>query len=78
MQMAKLFKNGQSQAVRLPKEFRMIGTEVYIQKRGRGVFLMPKEENPWDKLFAAIDQHAAPFPDREPQSAFQERDFNFD
>jgi antitoxin VapB len=30
MKTAKLFKNGQSQAVRLPKEFRMAGTEVYI------------------------------------------------
>jgi len=30
MKTAKLFKNGQSQAVRLPKEFRMIGDEVYI------------------------------------------------
>lgn len=31
---AKLFMNGRSQAVRLPKEFRMPGTEVYIERRG--------------------------------------------
>jgi virulence-associated protein VagC len=30
MKTAKLFKNGQSQAVRLPKEFRMTGSEVYM------------------------------------------------
>jgi len=39
MKTAKLFKNGQSQAVRLPKEFRMEGDEVYIKKQGRVVIL---------------------------------------
>ncbi len=34
MKTAKLFMNGQSQAVRLPKEFRMTGDEVYITRRG--------------------------------------------
>ena len=34
MKTAKLFKNGQSQAVRLPKEFRITGSEVYIKKQG--------------------------------------------
>jgi antitoxin VapB len=31
---AKLFQNGKSQAVRLPKEFRFEGNEVYIRKQG--------------------------------------------
>jgi len=35
MKTAKLFKNGQSQAVRLPKEFRMTGDEVYIKNKAR-------------------------------------------
>jgi len=39
MKTAKLFKNGQSQAVRLPKEFRMVGNEVYIKKTRRGDYL---------------------------------------
>jgi antitoxin VapB len=43
METAKLFVNGQSQAVRLPKEFRFTGTEVYIQKVGNTVMLFPKE-----------------------------------
>jgi antitoxin VapB len=34
MKTAKLFKNRQSQAVRLPKEFRIRGSEVYIKKQG--------------------------------------------
>jgi len=38
---AKLFANGRSQAVRLPKEFRMPGTEVFIERRGEEVVLRP-------------------------------------
>ena len=50
MRTAKLFKNGQSQAVRLPKEFRMTGTEVYIKKQGEAIVLLPKEKS-WSPLF---------------------------
>jgi antitoxin VapB len=46
---AKLFQNGRSQAVRLPKEFRFTGTEVRIRKVGRGVVLEPIG-NDWDWL----------------------------
>ena len=38
---AKLFKHGGSQAVRLPKEYRMPGTEVTIRPMGRGVYIEP-------------------------------------
>jgi antitoxin VapB len=38
---AKIFKHGRSQAVRLPKEFRMPGTEVSVRRVGRGVLLEP-------------------------------------
>jgi len=51
MKTAKLFKNGQSQAVRLPKEFRMTGDEVYIKKQGEIIILLPKE-NSWNLLSA--------------------------
>src|SRR5260370_35066123 len=40
---AKLFKHGGSQAVRLPKEFRLPGTEVRVRRLGRGVLLEPLE-----------------------------------
>lgn len=40
-QTAKLFWSGRSQAVRLPKRFRMEGTEVRIRRQGRGVILEP-------------------------------------
>lgn len=39
-----LFMNGQSQAVRIPKEFRMHGKEVYIKKCGDYIILIPKKD----------------------------------
>ena len=38
---AKLFRNGRSQAVRLPREFRFEGDEVRIRQIGDGVLLEP-------------------------------------
>lgn len=45
MMEAKLFKPGNSQAVRIPKEFRFEATEVEIFKRGDEVILKPKPKN---------------------------------
>jgi antitoxin VapB len=41
---AKIFMNGRSQAIRLPKEFRMEGTEVYIEKDKGRLIITPKTE----------------------------------
>lgn len=41
MKTAKIFKHGNSQAVRLPKEFRFAGDEVHIKRAGAGVLLLP-------------------------------------
>ena len=55
---AKIFQHGRSQAVRLPKEFRLPGTEVRVRRVGRGVLLEPLDA-PFDAKawFAAIDQY---------------------
>jgi antitoxin VapB len=42
---AKLFRHGRSQAVRLPKAFRLPGTEVRVTRVGRGVLLEPIEHD---------------------------------
>ncbi|MEN8691717.1 MAG: type II toxin-antitoxin system VapB family antitoxin [Desulfobacterales bacterium] len=60
MKTAKLFKNGQSQAVRLPKEFRMTGNEVYIKKQGEAIILLPKE-NSWAPLFSSLNHFTIDF-----------------
>jgi antitoxin VapB len=46
---AKIFRNGRSQAVRLPKEFRFKGEEVRIRRRGRQVILEPTVRRRWPK-----------------------------
>jgi len=60
MQTAKLFQNGQSQAVRLPKEFRMAGKEVYIKKQGEAIVLLPKEKS-WAPLFESLNHFEKDF-----------------
>jgi len=52
---AKLFQNGRSQAVRLPKAFRMDGSEVKIYKQGNKVILEPIQNN-WDCWFDALNE----------------------
>ena len=52
MQTAKLFKNGRSQAVRLPKEFRFEGEEVYVKRVPGGVVLLSKSD-PWASIVEA-------------------------
>jgi antitoxin VapB len=55
---AKIFKHGRSQAVRLPKEFRLPGTEVRVRRVGRSVLLEPIDE-PFDVKvwFAKLDEY---------------------
>jgi antitoxin VapB len=50
MQKAKLFLNGNSQAVRLPKAFRFIGEFVYIRRQGDEVILSSRPLT-WDEFF---------------------------
>ncbi len=47
MPTAKLFRNGRSQAVRLPKEFRFEGEEVSICREGEKVILSPLQKSAW-------------------------------
>lgn len=60
MKTAKLFKNGESQAVRLPKEFRFDGDEVLIKKAGNAVVLLPKKKS-WDSLVDSLAQFTSDF-----------------
>lgn len=48
-QRAKLFLNGRSQAVRLPKEFRFDGVEVEIRRDGDEVILAPVRKRAWPR-----------------------------
>jgi antitoxin VapB len=59
MSVAKIFKNGQSQAVWLPKEFRFDTDEVFISREGEKVILLPKSKMTWEEFFASAEK----FPD---------------
>ena len=73
MKTAKIFKNGQSQAVRIPKEFRFKGNEVMVKKIGNAVVLLPKESS-WDNLFNSLNKFSDDFmEDRNQPTAQQER-----
>lgn len=74
---AKLFQNGQSQAVRLPKEFRFDGTQVFIKKMGNTVMLIPYQE-PWQSLFDSLDLFSDDFMESREQPAPQIRDNLFE
>lgn len=52
---AKVFMSGRSQAVRLPKEFRLPGKEVRIRRVGNGLLLEPVQD--LDELFKALDRY---------------------
>ncbi len=60
MMTAKIFKNGRSQAVRLPKECRFNTEEVAVNRVGDIVMLIPMD-NKWDSFIQAIDMFTEDF-----------------
>lgn len=74
MQTAKLFLNGRSQAVRLPKAFRFEGVrEVSIERDGDAVILRPPKRPSIERLIAALEEFEA-FPEREQPTAVDTRE----
>jgi antitoxin VapB len=57
---AKLFPNGRSQAVRLPKEYAFVGEEVYIKKINGMVILIPKDD-PWKPFLDSLGKFSNDF-----------------
>ena len=58
---AKLFRNGRSQAVRLPAEFRFQGSEVYIrQDPATGDVILSRRPESWEEFFKLTAQHDVP------------------
>lgn len=55
MKTAKIFKHGNSQAVRLPKEFRFAGSEVQVKRAGAGVLLLPTSLT-YEQVMSVVDR----------------------
>ena len=74
MKTAKVFKQGNSQAVRLPKEFRFKDDEIFIRKQGDTVLLIPKKTARWQHLKNCVGKFKGNI-ERTPQAVFEERDW---
>jgi antitoxin VapB len=58
---AKLFRNGRSQAVRLPSEFRFESSEVFIRRDpATGDVILSRRPESWDSFFELADQSDVP------------------
>lgn len=73
MDIAKIFENGRSQAVRLPKEYRFNESEVYIKKIGDAVMLIPKGSE-WKLFESGIREFSEDYMVNRNQPGMQKRD----
>ena len=74
MEAAKVFANGGSQAVRLPKDCRFEGDEVLVKKIGNIVMLMPKNDE-WSSFITALGMFTDDFLREPPEDLpLQERE----
>jgi antitoxin VapB len=55
MDTAKLFQSGNSQAIRLPKEYRLPGKKVYLKRMGRAIVVLP-EDSTWQPLIESLSE----------------------
>jgi antitoxin VapB len=74
MHTAKIFINGKSQAVRLPKEYRFEGTEVYVNKIGGTVVLFSKRD-PWGTFLDSLGSFSDDFMAGRKQPPLEDRKF---
>ncbi len=64
MKSAKIFQNGHSQAVRLPKEYQFSGNDVLIQKVGDAVILLPHDKS-WEVFLHGLNDFTEDFMNEE-------------
>ena len=73
MKTAKVFMNGRSQAVRLPKEYRFSGDSVYLKRVGNAVVLIP-EQGGWETLKGGTRSFTDDYLERRDQPPPQSRE----
>jgi antitoxin VapB len=75
MDKAKLFKNGSSQAVRLPKQYSLPGQEVFVTKIDGIVMLIPKGKDPWQPFVDSLNKFSKDYLNfQRDQGTFDNRD----
>jgi antitoxin VapB len=74
MIVAKVFQNGRSQAIRLPKEFRVDTNEVYLKRAPQGFLVIPRD--PWELFFEGVEELSGEFMhDGREQPEVEQRDW---
>jgi len=77
MDTAKIFQNGKSQAIRLPKEYRFRGSKVYLKRMGNAVILIPEQDS-WRPLIESLDRFTPDFMEERNQPPNQPREHLFE
>jgi antitoxin VapB len=77
MDTAKIFQNGKSQAIRLPKEYRFRGSKVYLKRMGNAVILIPEQDS-WRPLIESLDRFTPDFMEERNQSPNQSHEDLFE
>lgn len=72
MDTAKIFKSGNSQAIRLPKEYRFEGSKVYLKRVGNAVVLIPENDS-WQPLIDSLSQFSDDFMEERRQPIDEDR-----
>ncbi len=73
MVIAKVFRNGRSQAIRLPKEFRVETDEVYLKRTREGFLVIPRD--PWELFFEGVGELSDDFPGGRTQPEVERREW---
>lgn len=77
MDTAKIFQNGKSQAIRLPKEYRFRGSKVYVKRMGNAVVLLPEDDS-WQTLIESLTMFSEDFMAERQQPPVQSRERLFE
>jgi antitoxin VapB len=77
METAKVFRSGNSQAVRLPKEFRFGEDRVYVRRLGNAIVLLPYGD-PWRPLLDGVTRFSDDFMQAREQGQVEEREQPFE
>ena len=77
MDTAKIVQSGKSQAIRLPKEYRIPGTKVYLKRMGNAVVLIPEYDS-WQPLIESLSMFSDDFMAERNQPPTQPREDLFE
>ncbi len=69
----KIFKSGNSQAIRLPKDYRFSGDEVFIKKIGNALIILPQKSS-WQTMFDSLNKFSDDFMEKREQPKLDNRE----